>query len=1218
VLPLPDIHALDVNLLGQTVFVQHAPGLASTIADVLLNAAFEVHHFTTKDSAGRIISSNDVSSKLDEFKEHSGLPIFMSKDQRKHLANCGACQANLTPPQPGLISRTLSSISFKRKRSHPTNEPSQLEKGLPTLVEEAKETDSQTPITTDSQTPVTPSEGTSRYVATISIAGMTCAACTNGITTQLRRVEYIEDIQVNLLSNNAKITFRGEKATAQQVVEAIDDIGFNASLDEVVLVTDNDDLDQTSKALISIEGMTCGVCVAAVSRGLEEVHGITSVNVDLLGNCATVHFTNQTSIEKVIEAIDDLGLGASVIELSKTAKNEVDETPFRTVEFEVKGMHCSLCPGKITSKVDEAFGDAVRVVSAVSLKTPRLTVEYKPTPELNIRKVKYAIESADPEIGALVYHPPSMEERSRTVQRKESSRVLRHLLFTLAAAVPSFVIGIVYMSLVSETNPTRLWFEESLWTGNAMRMDWAMLILTTPVMFYGASIFHTRAFREIWSLWRPRSKVPVLRRLYRFGSMNLLISAGTSVAYFSSLAILIMQALTSRPTGDSQMGMTSRRSITYFDTVTFLVLFILCGKFLQAYSKSKTGDAVAMLGKLRPSEALLVDMGEESGEQDMKPQIRKVPVDLLEIGDIVSIPYGNSPPTDGIVDQDGTFLFDESSLTGEPKLARKVRGDTILTGSVNKSDPVRIAVKELGGKSMLDQIIAVVRDGQAKRAPVERIADTFTSYFTPVITVLAITTWIVWLVLGQSAVLPRSWLDVDRGGWAFWSVEFAIAVFVVACPCGLGLAAPTALFVGGGLAAKAGILVQGGGEAFQEASNLDAIVFDKTGTLTEGQMRVTDVQMLDQKDETQQLQLVLHVAKALEENCTHPIAKAILKFCHESMSNQDRIVITNEEIKEVPGQGMTGTFEVHNAISGKPTCYEAAIGNERLLTTLGIDASNSPPNSSPQEDTNQSQQRILNDYLTTTLGRFQGTGCSTAIFALRTASADEATPFTPIAVFAITDPLRPEAVSVLQSLRAQNIEVHMCTGDNPTTARAIASQLDIPVSKVRAGVLPQGKAAYINELKNSGPANKLRKIAFVGDGTNDTPALTAADVSIALSSGSDVAITSASFILLNSNLTTILHLVRLAKRVFLRVKLNFAWSAIYNVALIPVAAGVFFPIAQWRLSPVWAAAAMAGSSVSVVLSSLALKLPEIRFGRKKEGIQRMNEAETGEEMLADS
>ena len=611
---------------------------------------------------------------------------------------------------------------------------------------------------------------------------------------------------------------------------------------------------------------------------------------------------------------------------------------------------------------------------------------------------------------------------------------------------------------------------------------------------------------------------------------------------------------------DTPEEMETRHSITYFDTVTFLTLFILCGKYLQAYSKSKTGDAVAMLGNLRPTEALLVDQQVNTWEEDHKPSQRSISIDLLEIGDIVSIPHGASPPSDGIVDQEGTFLFDESSLTGESRPVKKMRGDIILTGSVNVSDPVRVQVKELGGKSMLDQIIAVVRGGQAKRAPVERFADIVTSYFTPVITLIAVSTWIIWLALGQSGVLPRDWLDVDQGGWPFWSVEFAIAVFVVACPCGLGLAAPTALFVGGGLAAKAGILVQGGGEAFQEASQLDAIVFDKTGTLTEGQMRVTEVLMLDEKQHQDTFQLAMLITRTLEESSTHPIAKAIVKYCSDRNLSTDEQTVTALDIGEDPGQGMRGTVRIND------TTYEATIGNERQLIA---------PASS---------------FLASSLSLLQSTGCSTAILSIRALQEDT---LRPIAVFAISDPIRAEAPSVLRTLRSQGIAVHMCTGDNAITACAIASQLEIPINNIRAGVLPQDKASYIQELQQPADDGKRKIIAFVGDGTNDTPALNASDVSIALASGSDIALTSSSFILLNSDLSTILHLVRLAKRVFFRVKMNFAWAAVYNVGLIPVAAGVFYPIAQWRLSPVWAAAAMAGSSVSVVLSSLALKLPEV-------------------------
>ena len=418
------------------------------------------------------------------------------------------------------------------------------------------------------------------------------------------------------------------------------------------------------------------------------------------------------------------------------------------------------------------------------------------------------------------------------------------------------------MSLVPQSNATRQWFERPVWSGSARRMDWALFIMTTPIMFFGADLFHRRACKEIWAMWRPKSQVPVLRRFYRFGSMNLLISLGTLVAYFSSMAVLILDA-TTKSSGQHDM---KRGSDTYFDAVVFLTFFILIGRYLESYSKAKTGDAVALLSNLRPSTAKLIE--DDSAET--------IPVDQLEVGDIVMIPHGQSPPTDGVIAEDGSFLFDESSLTGESMPVKKFLGDLVYTGSVNASDAVRIRVTGIGGASMLDRIIDVVRDGQAKRAPIERVADVLTGYFVPVITLVAITTWLIWLGLGQGGTLPPRWLDVRQGGWPFWSLEFAIAVFVVACPCGVGLAAPTALFVGGGLAAKNGILVQGGGAAFQEASHLTTIVFDKTGTLTLGAMQVVD---FDQIADEWKKAIILAMAKAMEDASNHPIAKAVATYC---------------------------------------------------------------------------------------------------------------------------------------------------------------------------------------------------------------------------------------------------------------------------------------------------------------------------------------------------
>jgi Cu+-exporting ATPase len=377
------------------------------------------------------------------------------------------------------------------------------------------------------------------------------------------------------------------------------------------------------------------------------------------------------------------------------------------------------------------------------------------------------------------------------------------------------------------------------------------------------------------------------------------------------------------------------------------------------------------------------------------------------------------------------------------------------------------------------------------------------------------------------------------------------------------------------------------------------IVFDKTGTLTEGQMKVTDCETLtDQRDEDRQDELAIAfvLAKALEESSNHPIAKAIVEFCAEKQQqlNSTHHVIEGH-VEEIPGKGMQGTFKLRNSASDSDhaVTYEAGIGNQGLFSAV--------------EDTSDSSY-----FLDSTLSKFQNLGHSTAIFSLRrlsqsttgdqeqpkSASEFSREPVRPVLVFAISDPLRPTTADVLQTLQAQhNVSIHMCTGDNETTARAIASQVGIPASQIRAGVLPQDKAAYIKELQQID--GKRRIVAFVGDGTNDAAALAAADVSIALSSGSDVAINSASFILLNSDLQTVLELVRLAKRVFWRVKANFVWAAVYNVALVPVAAGVFYPIgSHWRLGPVWSSAAMASSSVSVVTSSLALRLPETRWRRK--------------------
>ncbi|KIX02977.1 uncharacterized protein Z518_06527 [Rhinocladiella mackenziei CBS 650.93] len=1202
---VPAIFSVDVSLIDHTIRVKHEQDQTQEIiVKELIKAAFEVQHVTTVGPGGVQSHDYDVSHGSTTASV-SRSTWLMSRAQRKHIANCKACQQkrDRTPTRRGswaALSRACRPSLFRNKS-----------------------TDNRTRISDDTlveQEPADVHTEPREYIAHISIGGMTCASCSGTIAKELANLDFVKSIDVRLMTNNARVVFQAPPQNSGRIVEAIEDLGYEATIDDVLPSTPEKRISTTArreyKVSLHIDGMTCGSCVGTITRGLQELPFVRSVNIDLVRNSGVAVFSDRQNLESILEKIDDLGYDSAVVKVDALDDTIPAEEQERAVQIQIDGMYCEHCPDNIKFALETTLspsrGDGKpnhTITQWPTLDDPLITIVYRPSPpDLTVRTFISVIDATHEAFHASVYQPPTLEERSRRMQRREQQHILWRLLFTAVVAIPTFIIGVVYMSLVPESNRTRQWLQGPIMAGKATRMEWALFFMTTPVMFFGTDIFHRRAFKEIKSMWRPTSKVPILRRFYRFGSMNLLISAGTSVAYFSSLAILIMDA-----TDQSQSEGEHRSSAAYFDTVTFLTFFILIGRFLEAYSKAKTGDAVAMLSKLRPSDAFLVE-NRDTNTHGTQPSIRKIPVDQLEVGDIVQIPHGTSPPTDGTVDQQGTFLFDESSLTGESKPVQKTYGEEVYTGSVNVSDPVRVRVTATSGTSMLDQIVHVVREGQAKRAPIERIADSLTGYFVPVITLLAILTWLIWLGLGQSGALPQAWLDVSQGGWPFWSLEFAIAVFVVACPCGIGLAAPTALFVGGGLAAQQGILVQGGGEAFQEASQIDAIVFDKTGTLTEGQMRVTDFEMLHPADDRTVAEgIILAASRIMEQSSTHPMAKAIVDYCAQKA---DEAPVEHQEVKEVPGQGMTVKFTVKT--SPTTTQYEAALGNERLVRSL--------PHSEGAESisgmalsSSQSKNEVATNedfYLDPVLRKHQSLGHSTAIFAIRETppESEEISPiqalFRPVALFAIADPIRVEAPSILQSLRESNLEVHMCTGDNQTTAMAIASQLGIPVSNVRAGVLPQDKAAYICELQrlpsnhNSSPNDKhshRQIIAFVGDGTNDTPALSAADVSIALSSGSDVAVTTASFILLNSDLTTILSLVRLAKRVFLRVKLNFAWAAVYNLCLVPVAAGVFFPIGAnedhggWRLGPVWASVAMAASSVSVVMSSLALKLPAIRW-----------------------
>jgi heavy metal translocating P-type ATPase len=712
--------------------------------------------------------------------------------------------------------------------------------------------------------------------------------------------------------------------------------------------------------------------------------------------------------------------------------------------------------------------------------------------------------------------------------------------------------------------------------------------MATPVYFLCADVFHVRALKEVKSMWRHDSNTPYFQRFYRFGSMNMLMSLGTSIAYISSVTQLIAAGIYPLLIPDN--------NAFYFDSVVFLTLFLLIGRLIEAYSKSKTGDAVTMLGKLRPTEARLVEGGKSSQEtvtsdHPVAEIITLVNVDLLEFGDIVKVFHGDSPPCDGVVVQ-GETKFDESSLTGESRLIKKIVDDQVFSGTVNKGTPVSIKITSIAGSSMLDQIVKAVRDGQTRRAPMERIADTLTGYFVPFVTLIAIVTWVIWLSLGCSGTLPEKYLGTNTDNWIAWSLQFSIAVFVVACPCGLALAAPTALFVGGGLAAKYGILVKGGGEAFEKASKIDCIVFDKTGTLTVGgEPVVTDFQPLPTGSEFGDGSTILGLVKSLEGNSSHIVAKALVLFCKARDVKSQGL----ENIEEVAGKGMKGTFRT--SVTNEKA--EILIGNEPLLSDNAV---------------------LIPSSAGSCLERWKSEGRSVALVAVRNnnpkAPSDGSSGWQLAAIFAISDPIRPEAPGIIKAIQNRGTDVWMLSGDNQITANAIGAQVGIPSTNIIAGVLPSQKAESIQYLQQSLKARtstlgqehtqKRALIAMVGDGINDSPALTTADVGIAIGSGSDIAISSAEFVLVSSNLNALVTLLDLSKFVFRRIKFNFGWALIYNLIALPVAAGVLYPVVSKgkhiRLDPVWASLAMAASSISVICSSLALRsgIPWVGFKVPKE------------------
>lgn len=541
----------------------------------------------------------------------------------------------------------------------------------------------------------------------------------------------------------------------------------------------------------------------------------------------------------------------------------------------------------------------------------------------------------------------------------------------------------------------------------------------------------------------------------RFVSSDLLVSLSTNISYFASIAMLIIDV---RANGDRSIG-------TYFDTSVFLIMFILLGRTLEAYAKSRTTDAVALLGALRPETALLVDnpgsvIPEKGGEStslsgegvtgdggglpataSVTPRL--IPVDLVERGDHLLIQPGSLPPTDGIIIS-GSTTFDESSLTGESKPVHKQPGDEVFTGTVNHTSAITIRVTSVATETMLEHIINAVADANGKKAPIEKLAERFTGVFVPVIIYLALAVLAIWLVLSLGGKLSPSDYE-GKGGKVFFAIEFAISCLVVACPCGIGLAVPCANAVGNGIAAAAGILASGGGEAFTAATTLTTIAFDKTGTLTIGKSVVTDEQIVEETLVGRSA--FLRAVKEVEVQSTHPMAVGLVEYLTPvAVDGQERVTLVDSA--EIAGRGMRATVQIGD------DSHDILIGNVALMR---------------EHDVPLSPEHSM------TLGNWSNQAKSVVLVSTRVVGGA----FALAAMFSLSDPPRETTPTVLAKLRKMGYRLVMLSGDNVATASAMARIVGIDEQDVYAGVKPEGKAEVICQLQaQRGEAGNIKRPGF--------------------------------------------------------------------------------------------------------------------------------------------
>ncbi len=731
--------------------------------------------------------------------------------------------------------------------------------------------------------------------------------------------------------------------------------------------------------------------------------------------------------------------------------------------FGIQGMHCASCVQVLERALKKVDG----VTEAnVNLATTQATVTYD---ESKVTKDNLASAVSNVGYKALVDEEVKSEEEQKKEKQKELNDLRNKVITSLALG------GLILWG----SFPGLMQFSPSL-----LQNSWVQLFLALPVQFWAGLTFY-------------RATIPALR--HRTANMDTLVAIGTSVAFGYSAFVTIFPHIV------KSIGI---EPIPYFDTSSIIIGLILLGRYFEARAKGQTSEAIKKLIGLQAKTARVVRDGKEVD----------IPIDQVQLGDIIRVRPGEKIPVDGII-VDGDSSIDESMITGESIPADKTKGDTVVGATFNNSGSFLYKATKIGSDTMLAQIIKLVQEAQGSKAPIQRIADLISSYFVPIVLMLAIVTFVLWYVFGPNPTLLFALLNT-------------VAVLVIACPCAMGLATPTAIMVGTGKGAENGILIKDA-ESLETANKINTVVFDKTGTLTNGKPEVTDVIPFNKLKEDE----LLLLAGSIEKGSEHSLAEAIVRKADEKKLKLESVT----KFQAIAGHGVEG-------IVGKQKVF---FGNRRLMEKEKI------------------------DYKTVTeqLAKLETEGKTVMLLAIDNKLAG---------LIAVADTIKESAKSGVKQLQDMGIEVVMITGDNQRTASAIGKKLGIDT--VLAEVLPDQKEAEVRKLQQEG-----KRVAMIGDGINDAPALAAADIGIAMGTGTDVAIEAADITLVNKNLSSVASAITLSKKTMRTIRLNLFWAFGYNIILIPVAMGALYPFFHILLNPIFASVAMASSSISVVSNSLLLK-----------------------------